>query len=107
MEKKKINRQKEKAKANTNLPTKPVSAPQTTEDIKISAQDNSISSEESETVAEENIQHSTPNIQHNKEIMEVHHHGHVHEKKEMERISVPVFHVISCCILWFFSRVPA
>jgi hypothetical protein len=85
MKKKKINKRKEKdkkAKANTNLPTKPISAPQTTEDIRISAQDNSISSEENETVAEDNIQHSTPNIQHNKENMEVHHHGHVHENKK-------------------------
>ena len=32
-------------------------------------------------VSEENIQHPTVNIQHNKN-MEVHHHGHVHEKKK-------------------------
>ncbi|HEV8079333.1 MAG TPA: hypothetical protein VGP43_01370 [Chitinophagaceae bacterium] len=52
------------------------------DNIEKSAEGASISSEESETVAEENIQHLTPNIQHNKEIMEVHHHGHVHENKK-------------------------
>jgi hypothetical protein len=107
MEKKKIKRQNEKdkkAKANTNLPTKPVSAPQTTEDIKISAQYNSISSEENETVAEENIQHSTPNIQHNKESMEVHHHGHVHEKKKWKEYMFQFFMLFLAVFCGFLAE---
>jgi hypothetical protein len=56
--------------------------PPPTDNIEKSADDSSISSKESGTVAEENIQDLTPNIQHNEENMEVHHHGHVHEKKK-------------------------
>jgi len=41
-----------------------------------------LSSEENKTVAEEVIPHSTPNLQPNNDNMEVHHHGHVHEKKK-------------------------
>jgi hypothetical protein len=37
---------------------------------------------EGKTVDEENIQHSTTNSQPNNKNMEVHHHGHVHEKKK-------------------------
>ncbi len=53
-----------------------------TGDSKESAGGTSFPSAENKVVAEENIQHLTPNIQHNKESMEVHHHGHVHENKK-------------------------
>jgi hypothetical protein len=46
-----------------------------TDDNEKAAEDPSISSEENKTIAEETIQH-------NKEIMEVHHHGHVHANKK-------------------------
>ncbi len=65
MKKKKIKRQKEKdekAKANTDLPIKPVSAPAHNSSIPVSA--------EPEIIKQENS------------IMEIHHHGHVHEKKK-------------------------
>ncbi len=51
-------------------------------DSEISAEGTSFSSEDNKTVAEQVIPHSTPNIQPNKENMEVHHHGHVHERKK-------------------------
>ncbi|MEJ7823646.1 MAG: hypothetical protein WKF85_15080, partial [Chitinophagaceae bacterium] len=56
--------------------------PPTTEDSEKSAEETSVEIEKNQTIAEENIQHSTPNIQQNNEKMEVHHHGHVHEKKK-------------------------
>ncbi len=65
MEKKKINRQKDKdktAKANTDLPIKPVLAPEDNSSIPVSA--------EPEIIKQENTN------------MEVHHHGHVHENKK-------------------------
>jgi len=52
------------------------------DDSEKSAEATSFTSDENETVTEENIQHSAPNIQDNNEPMEVHHHGHVHEKKK-------------------------
>ncbi len=65
MERKKINKQKEKdnpAKANIDLPIKPVSAPEDNASIPVSA--------EPEIIKQEN------------KSMEVHHHGHVHENKK-------------------------
>ncbi len=65
MEKKKINRQKEKektAKANTDLPIKSISAPEDNSSIPVSA--------EPEIIKQENT------------LMEVHHHGHIHENKK-------------------------
>jgi hypothetical protein len=57
-------------------------SPPKTDDSKKSAESTSFASEEIETAAEEIIPHSTPTLQPNKESMEVHHHGHVHEKKK-------------------------
>jgi hypothetical protein len=54
----------------------------TAEDIEKSVEDTSVKNEENKTIAEETIQHTTLNTQHNEEKMEVHHHGHVHEKKK-------------------------
>ncbi len=64
MKKKKIKRQEkdEKAKANTDLPIEPVSAPEDNLTIPVSA--------EPELIKQENT------------LMEVHHHGHVHENKK-------------------------
>ncbi len=56
--------------------------PPNADDSEKTAEDTSVKNQENETIAEENIQHSTPNIQQNNENMEVHHHGHVHEKKK-------------------------
>ncbi len=66
MKKKKIKRQKEKdktAKANTDLPIKPVSAPASNSSIPVSAEPEIINKQKNS-------------------IMEVHHHGHVHENKK-------------------------
>ena len=38
--------------------------------------------------------------------MEVHHHGHVHESKKMERISFSIPHAFSCGICRLLGRVP-
>ena len=48
----------------------------------IQSADDRPESTEKDNISEETIQHTTHNIQQNKEIMEVHHHGHVHEKKK-------------------------
>ncbi len=66
MKKKKINRQKqkdEKAKSNTDLSIKPVSPPEDNSSIPVSAEPEIINKQENS-------------------IMEVHHHGHVHENKK-------------------------
>jgi hypothetical protein len=66
MKKKKINKQKEKDKpdkANTDLPIKPVSAPEDNASIPVSAGPEIINKPENT-------------------LMEVHHHGHVHENKK-------------------------
>jgi hypothetical protein len=56
--------------------------PPKTDDSEKAAEESSFSSEQKKTVDEENIHDSTPNIHQNNKIMEVHHHGHVHENKK-------------------------
>jgi hypothetical protein len=45
------------------------------------------------------------NIEHQTALMEVHHHGHVHEKKKWKEYVFQFFIAISCSVLWVFSRV--
>jgi hypothetical protein len=78
--------------------------PPTTDNIDKSDDDSSISSEESETLAEETIQHLTPNIQHNKESMEVHHHGHVHEKKKWKEYVFQFFMLFLAVFCGFLAE---
>ncbi len=78
--------------------------PPATDDNETSVEGNLISSEENKTVAEENIQHSTPNIQHNKENMEVHHHGHVHEKKKWKEYLFQFFMLFLAVFCGFLAE---
>ncbi len=78
--------------------------PLATNDSEKSSDVTSLPSEENKTVAEENIQHSTPNIQHNKESMEIHHHGHVHEKKKWKEYVFQFFMLFLAVFCGFLAE---
>jgi hypothetical protein len=78
--------------------------PPTTDDREKSADDTSVKNEENETIAEENIQHSTLNIQQNKEKMEIHHHGHVHENKKWKEYLFQFFMLFLAVFCGFLAE---
>ncbi len=78
--------------------------PPTANDSDESAEGTSILSEENKTIAEETIQHSKPNIQHNNENMEVHHHGHVHEKKKWKEYVFQFFMLFLAVFCGFLAE---
>ncbi len=88
MEKKKINRQKEKdktAKANTDLPIKPVLASEENSSIPVSAEPEIINKQENT-------------------LMEVHHHGHVHEKKKWKEYLFQFFMLFLAVFCGFLAE---
>jgi hypothetical protein len=92
-------------KEEKNIQEKPEDdRPPTTDDSKKPAEDNALSSKENETVAEENIQHSTPNIEPNIDNMEVHHHGHVQEKKKWKEYVFQFFMLFLAVFCGFLAE---
>ncbi len=87
-----------------NIEEQPEADKPITDDNKISAEGNSISSEENETVAEEEIQPQTLTPQPLTSEMEVHHHGHVHEKKKWKEYVFQFFMLFLAVFCGFLAE---